>query len=256
MHDQGLECGAVQRSERVPRGKDLLEAHFSAPEPEEDFMSSFIRRLAHALDRIFVGPVSLDDQYRTPRGLTGFLVGQDMQQQHRPETLWTLDLLDVRPDQTLLEIGSGPGLLLGKIAVQLTSGRVFALDLSRSMVRMARLRNLIHLLRGTLRVDQGDAMKLPYHVGQFDSIVSVHSIYFWPEPAQVLQECRKVLRPGGKLVLTFMPRRKWPQEGAGATCHVFSEEEMVSLLQKTGFSSVKVIPGEAHFRECAVVAEV
>lgn len=219
-------------------------------------MSSIIRRLATAVDRIFVGPVSLDDQYRTPRGFTGFLVGQDMQKQHQPETLWTVGLLEVRPDQTLLEIGSGPGLLLGKIAERLTSGRVFALDLSRSMVRMSRLRNLKHVLRGTLRVDQGDAMKLPYREGQFDTIVSVHSIYFWPDPEEVLQECRKVLRPSGKLVLTFMPRRKWPQDGAGATCHVFSEDEMVTLLQKAGFSRVKVVPGEAHFRECAVVAEV
>ena len=219
-------------------------------------MSSIIRRLAHAVDRILVGSISLDAQYRTPRGFTGFLVGQDMQRQHQPETLWTLGLLKVQPDQTLLEIGSGPGLLLGKIAEQLTSGRVFALDLSRSMVRMARLRNLGHVLRGRLRVDQGDAMALPYPEKQFDTIVSVHSIYFWPDPLQVLQGCRKVLRPEGKLVLTFMPRRKWPQDGAGATCHVFSEDEMVALLQQAGFSRVTVVPGEAHFRECAVIAQV
>lgn len=216
---------------------------------------SLLRKLARLLDRPVVGDVSLDEQYRTPRGLSGMLIGQDMLRQHRPENRWTLSLLDVKPTDHILEIGSGPGLLLHLTSRQLHGGQVWGLDLSRSMVRLACLHNWPAVLQGKVRLRAGNAAHLPFGKERFDTVVSVHSIYFWKDPLQVLQETLRVLKPGGKLVLTFMPRRRWPQQGEGSTCHVFSEEEMVKLFQEAGFVQVRVFKGEDHFRECAVVGK-
>lgn len=214
---------------------------------------SLLRTLARLLDRPVMGDVSLDDQYRTPRGLSGMLVGEDMLRQHRPENRWTLALLKVKPTDHILEIGSGPGLLLNLISQLLHGGQVWGLDLSRSMVRLASLHNWPAVLQGKVRLRQGNAAHLPFGKGMFDTVVSVHSIYFWKDPSQVLQESRRVLKPRGKMVVTFMPRHHWPHQGEKSTCHVFSEQEMVQLFQEAGFVQVRVDPGESHFRECAVV---
>ncbi|GGJ32659.1 class I SAM-dependent methyltransferase [Deinococcus roseus] len=217
-------------------------------------MPDLIRRIATALDRISLGNISLDDQYRTPRGLMGLLVGQDMLRQHAPEIHWTFSLLKLCGTEQVLEIGSGPGLLLGKMAREMKTGRVFGLDVSDSMVNLSRWRNLMQVLGGQLRVQEGDAAALPYSAHQFDCIVSVHCLYFWQDPLRVLQECLRVLKPEGKLVLTFMPKRRWPNGGVGSTCQVFSEEELVELILQAGFSGAEVVSGETHFRECAVIA--
>ncbi|GEM46103.1 class I SAM-dependent methyltransferase [Deinococcus cellulosilyticus] len=219
-------------------------------------MHTFARKLAGTLDRLTLGKVPTHEQYRLPRGLTGFFIGGDMMKQHSPETLWTLSLMQLKPDSQVLEIGPGAGALLGSIAEKLTSGQVTGLDLSHSMVQMAWARNLRHVSRRRVNVLQGNAMSLPFKDQHFDEIVSVHSLYFWPDPEKVLSECLRVLKPRGRLILTFMPRNRWPNEGQGATCHVFSAEEVAALMRKAGFSHTEVVPGEAHFRECAVIGAI
>lgn len=218
-------------------------------------MCPYVHTFAAWLDRIFWGPISTDDQYRTPTGFRGFFIGQAMLEQHRPENLWTLNLLDLTPRAQVLEIGFGPGLLLRHMACRVKKGKVFGVDLSSIMVVMAGLRNLWPLITGQLQLRRGDALHLPHRKNSLDTIVSIHGIYFWMAPLGVIQECRRVLKPGGRLVLTFMPSSKWPEQGKGVTCHVFSEVEVCSLLEQGGFQNIRVVPGQDHFRECAVIGE-
>ncbi len=52
---------------------------------------------------------ALNKHYRCPKGRMGRIAGEVMVRQHRPETAWTLHLLDIQPTDTVLEVGFGAG---------------------------------------------------------------------------------------------------------------------------------------------------
>ena len=65
----------------------------------------------------------------------GRIAGEVMVRQHRPETAWTLHLLDSQRTDTLLEVGFGAGQGIKLADERVTSGRISGIDLSEEMVR-------------------------------------------------------------------------------------------------------------------------
>ncbi len=51
-----------------------------------------------------------------------------------------------------------------------------------------------------------DAAALPFPDASFDIVLSVNTIYFWPDPAKVLAEMSRILKPGGRVVLGYRSR--------------------------------------------------
>ena len=94
----------------------------------------------------------------------------------------------------ILDIGCGPGDLAAMLAKRLPQVRVVGLDLSPSMVELARER---HGAEGRLRFEAGDAASLPFEAQSFDLVVSTLSLHHWPDPGAAFGEMRRVLRPGG-----------------------------------------------------------
>lgn len=97
-------------------------------------------------------------------------------------------------ETTVLDLGCGPGDLTAILAARLPGARVIGLDLSPSMVELARRHGRAH---GRLRFEIGDVARLPFEAGSIDLVVSTLSLHHWPEPAAVFSEMRRVLRPGG-----------------------------------------------------------
>jgi len=195
-------------------------------------------------------------QFRRPTGVVGRIIGNRMAQQHEPENEWTIALLSVQPTDHILEIGFGPGTSIQRLAALASNGCVSGIDFSYTMVRAARKRNAAAIKAGHVNLTYGNAANLPYNENSFDKALSIHALYFWPEPLQTLQEIRCVLKPGGMLVLTLLPREKWPGDGKGTLeCRVYSADDVVKLMLEAGFSStsIKPTPKNAQFRELAVI---
>ena len=94
----------------------------------------------------------------------------------------------------ILDLGCGPGDLAAILAARLPGARVIGLDLSPSMVELARRRETAD---GRLTFEVGDAACLPLESGSIDLAVSTLSLHHWPEPAAAFSEMHRVLRPGG-----------------------------------------------------------
>ena len=187
----------------------------------------------------------IDGQYRRPSGLLGRWIGRRMAQQHVPENLWTVSLLDAQPRDRILELGFGPGLAVEKLATKVTEGVVAGIDFSRTMVAVANTRNAEAVRAGRVKLRYGDALRLPYDNASFDKAYSIHSIYFWRKPAGSLKEIHRVLKPGGFLVMTILPKEKWnagdPEKPIGTPdCTPYSGEELKNMLLKAGFSSTRI----------------
>ncbi len=186
----------------------------------------------------------IDGQYRQPTGIIGRWIGSKMAQQHQPETHWTVNLLDVQPTQHILELGFGPGIAVQEVSRRATQGLVAGVDFSRTMVAAARKRNIAGVLTGHVDLRYGDVGQIPFADNSFDSVFSIHSIYFWPDPSAVLVETYRVLKPNGILILTVLPKEKWnpsdPDNAGTPECKPYSGSDLKAMLTVAGFTDVRI----------------
>ena len=76
-----------------------------------------------------------------PMGEDGRKMLADMSHHHAPVTDWTLELLDIQPDEIVLEIGCGGGHALKRAACRITSGKLYGVDYSETAVLAAKEEN-------------------------------------------------------------------------------------------------------------------
>jgi ubiquinone/menaquinone biosynthesis C-methylase UbiE len=106
-------------------------------------------------------------------------------------------------DGAVLDIGTGPGVLLVELAKRRPDLTLTGVDLSADMVAAA-VRNLGSFgERATARV--GDATDLPFPDGSFDLVVSSLSLHHWDDPEAAAPELVRVLRPGGRVHIYDFP---------------------------------------------------
>jgi SAM-dependent methyltransferase len=144
-----------------------------------------------------------------------------------------LAALALGPDDRLLEIGCGGGLLLRD--ARATGAHIVGLDHSEEMVRLAAEHAVV--------VHAG-AEALPFADGSFTAVAMSIVFIFLPNPAQVLAECRRVLEPGGRLAIyTTGPELRGtpaaPEPFAGLS-HFHSDDELVALAADAGFLEAAV----------------
>jgi ubiquinone/menaquinone biosynthesis C-methylase UbiE len=99
----------------------------------------------------------------------------------------------------VLDVGTGPGTLVRKIAHHFPQLEVYGIDLSEHMIHLACEHARREQLEERVHFDIGDVAHLPYPDSSFDLIVSTISMHHWHDLEQPLQELYRVLRPGGKL---------------------------------------------------------
>lgn len=103
--------------------------------------------------------------------------------------------------ERLLEVGPGTGHYTLPVASRLRSGgRLDALDVQRAMLRHARDR-VRGAAAGEIAFTQGDARTLPYRDDAFDGAYLVVVLGEVPDQTAALSELRRVVRPGGRLVV-------------------------------------------------------
>lgn len=199
----------------------------------------------------------IDRQYRQPAGIIGQFVGRRMARQHQPENAWTVSLLDTQPTDRVLEVGFGPGIAVELLAAQAPQGFIAGVDFSPAMISLARRRNARAINAGRVELGYGEVTALPFADASFDKALSIHTLYFWTDPVKALTELRRVLKPEGALVLTFLARDRWPEGETAATISgVYAGWEVVQLMREAGFGLAHVEDGpeQKPFREIAVVA--
>lgn len=124
-----------------------------------------------------------------------------------------LKLLGVRPGERVLEIGFGTGHSLAAIAEQVgPGGRAFGIDLSDAMVSRAQELLASKGLAARAEVRQGDAEPLPYPDGAFDAIFMSFTLELFDtaDIPKVLAECRRTLKPGGRVGVVAVSREGQP----------------------------------------------
>lgn len=100
---------------------------------------------------------------------------------------WLLGQIGARAGQLLLDVGSGSG----QFHAELGGVRVIALDISAGMLAKVSVPSV-----------QADAQHLPFADRLFDIVMANHVLYHVPDMPQALREMRRVVGPGGRVVIT------------------------------------------------------
>ena|GEM_PF-28896 len=136
-----------------------------------------------------------------------------------------------QPGEKVLEIGFGTGHCLIELANAVgPSGQVYGIDISEEMLKLSR--TLLEKEGLAERVDLtcGDAEQMPFAENSLDAIFTSFTLELFdtPEIPNVLAECQRVLKPGGRLVVVAMSKQG--KQGAILKVYEWTHKHFPNLM--------------------------
>ncbi len=177
----------------------------------------------------------------------GSVIGRLMARMTQERVNWVVSMLNVKPGESILEIGFGPGVAIQQIAERTNAGLIAGVDASDIMVKQASKRNAAAIREGRVELQYGSALDLPYPDNHFDRAFAINSMHLWPDQAQGAAEIKRVLKPGGQVLIAEQPR--WLADAPEEQIHRFGEP-FAARLQKAGFKQIEMFLKEMEPVAC------
>jgi ubiquinone/menaquinone biosynthesis C-methylase UbiE len=176
-----------------------------------------------------------------PKGVLGRLGGVIMARMNRDAAEQVIEMLDIRPDDKVLEVGFGPGVAIQLLLHRIPTGSVAGVDQSQEMVRQAAARNADALRSGRVDLRYGSVERLPFADETFDKALAINSMQAWPDARAGLREIRRVLKHGGNVALGFTVNSDRPKAGVAES------------LAAEGFTQARIVDRSKLF--CAIATK-
>ena len=143
----------------------------------------------------------------------------------------------------ILDIGCGTGVLLQRALGADPSRIAIGVDVTHNMLLRARAR-----LAPQVALVEASADALPMRAASVDLVVSTSALHYMDDPITVLREARRVLVPGGGIVVTDWCRDYWTMRALDrvltwvdpAHVHTLRGDALVASLNSAGFSSARL----------------
>ena len=212
----------------------------------DDLVGWFAGEVAAPLLRA-AAPAALGDwltdrRARRPSGTQARAVYRDPIY-HYPAFRVILAELALTATDYLLEVGCGGGALL-KAALE-SGCRAAAVDHSPDMVRLAHEQNREAVDEGRLTIEEATAAALPFPDHTFTCAAMTGVLGFLPDPVAAFAEIRRVLAPGGRIVvLGSDPELKGTPaapEPMASRLRFYEDDELGALGRQAGFEEVRVV---------------
>jgi ubiquinone/menaquinone biosynthesis C-methylase UbiE len=187
------------------------------------------------------------DISKQPPGSRGFFDDLDRYHYEKLHHLVRLVDFDGYRGRTVLDVGCGAGVDLARFARG--GAEVTGVDVSQSAIDLARTNFEQQRLRGRFEVANGE--QLPFADNTFDLVFAHGVVQYTAQPQRLVDECRRVLKPGGEAIFQVYNRISWlnalsklmkvglEHEDAPVILK-FSRGEFRRLL--AGFRHVRIVP--------------
>lgn len=153
------------------------------------------------------------------------------------------------PDATVVDLGTGPGLLLPMLRQRVPGGRIIGVEIQPAMLPMAEANAR---LAGAELLVADAALPLPLPDGVADVVSCVHLLHEMEDPPRLLAEIRRLLRPQGRLLLydwLKQPLRHYLEGEPASPAQLqrfrehclFSLDDLLFLAEEAGLRPVEAL---------------
>jgi MPBQ/MSBQ methyltransferase len=160
----------------------------------------------------------------------------------RKSTVELSELLQIKPTDNILDVGSGPGGAARYLASQYGC-HVVGLDLTPSYVSLAADLSELVGLQDLNTFKCGNALEMPFENDSFDILWMEHVQMNISNKKEFILEISRVLKPSGRLAINEVfkgekgePYLPAPWSGDKSTSHMVSAEDMMQLFENTNFA--------------------
>lgn len=158
-------------------------------------------------------------------------------------------LAELKEGEIVLDLGSGGGIDAFLAAKKVGSkGKVIGVDMTEEMIQLAN-ENAEKMKIENVEFRLGEIEKLPAENGTVDVVISNCVINLSPDKAKVFDEAFRVLRPGGRILVSDvvtqgeLPKeiRENPEMWASCIAGALDERDYLQKIRDVGFEKVKVL---------------
>ncbi len=180
---------------------------------------------------------AIGKQMRFPDGFFGKVLFAWMTPKTIAHARWTADLLEIQPDDDIIEIGFGNGANIELLLQRATNGSVAGVEISKTAIEMASRKNARAISEGRvhLHLTQGNAF--PFEDNVFDKACSVATAYVIEDMGAIFREMFRVLKPKGRAAISFPVRENFmrfkPVAAGGFYLHELADLE--NAFREVGF---------------------
>lgn len=195
------------------------------------------------------------NQLKHPSGFAGKIVGKLLEKGNVQANLKTIESLEITDNDTVLEIGFGPGAALNQILTMNGKCIVKGIDFSEVMHEKARKKNCDFITEGRLELIKGDFRTADLKNDGYNKIFGVNVIYFWEDVKAAAEKLLKILKVNGKVAFFMSDKKDLERVGITRT-DVFNKydiDQVENTFRNAGFSNVRHTEFKTKFRTAYIL---
>jgi SAM-dependent methyltransferase len=180
---------------------------------------------------------AIGKQMQYPMGFFGKVLFAWMTPKTIAHARWTANLLEIQPEDKIIEIGFGNGANIKLLLQRAVRGSVTGAEISKTAIEMASKKNAKAISEGRVKLHLAQGNALPSENNVFDKACSVATAYVIEDPGAVFKEMFRVLKPKGRAAITFPVRENFMRFKPIATEGFYLHElaDLEAAFRNAGF---------------------
>ena len=176
-------------------------------------------------------------QMQYPKGFLGKVLFAWMTPKTIAHARWTADLLEIKSEDKIIEIGFGNGANIKLLLQKAIRGSVTGVEISKTAIEMASKKNAKAISEGRVKLHLAQGNAIPTENDVFDKACSVATAYVIEDPGAVFEEMFRVLKPKGRAAITFPVRENFMRFKPVATegCYLHELSDLEAAFHNAGF---------------------
>jgi len=189
-------------------------------------------------------------QAREPSGFLGqWVLPKIFDLSNLAQNKTTLQLLNIKDNLKLLDVGCGTGHLLQTLSTSVNSIDMTGIDNSKVMLSVAQKRHAGSIRSGRVSIRKASWANLEFADNTFDRINASNVVYFWERPLDILNNLYRVTKKGGLIVISLrvddsLDPRIMKQFGYS----LYDDQSLSSLMINSKFTNIQLTDKTARNR--------